>query len=163
MAKAMVLITYFVLQVVLSILYIPDITAFFKGDMRNPLSILVCVIKAFQLAIDIAMLAVFTYLFYFFTKHKYNLIKSDEKHFTFANWALVIWVGILVMMEIVNIFLRDVLSPLYLISNVEKDRVLKFVEINRFLWYQISDFLKGTTMLHLIFLQGKFAIHMREI
>ena len=119
--------------------------------LTDPLAIMVWIIKCLQLVIDSGMLILFMYLYYFFTKQKRNILRFESKSFTFSNWALVVWILLLVLMEWINIVIRDILSPIILVNKSDMQDVLRFIDINRYIWYQISDFMKGTTMLYLIY------------
>ena len=78
-AKVSVLSSYFILQIALTVLYIPSINEYYKENIKHPLSITLWVIKGLQLAIDMGMLFIFIFLFVFFTKQKYRIFKTEHR------------------------------------------------------------------------------------
>ena len=100
------------------------------------------------------MLFLFIYLFVFFTTLRKISFRQMGRKLDWRNVVWIIWITFLILVEVLNLILRDILTPLMLFdenSVNEKNPFLVFYSNNRFIWFSLTDFIVGSTILYLFY------------
>ncbi|CDW84460.1 UNKNOWN [Stylonychia lemnae] len=164
--KVIFLSVSIILQLILDILIYPKLVdPDYQDDSDSPKTVVVWIIKIVQLIQDIMMLSLFIYLYIFFTSQRMLAYKAERKGIGCYNKIWIMWICFLILIEILNLILRDIISPLMLYNgNASQDQsdFLKFYARYRFIWFSLADFIVGSTIVYMFYKQGMLSKKIQE-